>query len=260
MISIVVPAYNSALVMGPCVASIKAQTVTDWECIIVDDGSKDSTYDTALWLTQGDDRFRVIKQRNRGCGGARNGGLELASGDAVTFIDADDWIDPDYLETLTKYMRAYAGVGRIVGLEMQHWPQYNNMSNLWAISPAGFLPASDPRIFANPNCDLGHATAVLYVKKNLPGPIVFPRVKMLEDLVYNIGLTFAGVDSYVLNRAVYHYVRRTGSLITTTITSAEAGMIRGAFDYQAAIYSPSEELYARCKKFLENALKGRIKD
>lgn len=260
MISIVVPAYNSATVMGKCVASIKAQTHKDWECIIVDDGSPDSTYDTALWLTQGDSRFKVIKQRNRGCGGARNGGLELATGDAVTFIDIDDWVEPDYLESLEKYSRAYSSVGRIVGLEMQHWPEYNNMSNLWAISPSGFLPASDPRLFASPNCDLGHATGVLYVKKNLPCKVVFPRVKMLEDLVFNIGLTFAGVDSYIMDRPIYHYVRRPGSLITTTITSAEANMIRGAMEYQAAIYSPPEAMYARCKKFLDNAIKGRVKD
>lgn len=95
-VSVVVPLYNKARYVQRALDSIAAQTLADFEAIIVDDGSTDAGPDIAAAVR--DPRFRVIRQANAGPGAARNRGLAEASGDLIAFLDADDEWLPDYLE------------------------------------------------------------------------------------------------------------------------------------------------------------------
>lgn len=100
MISVVIPIYNVAEYLDECLASVARQTYRDWECILVDDGSNDSSGDICDSWSQRDNRFIVIHQRNKGVSAARNIGLAKAIGEYVVFIDADDWVDETYLSDL----------------------------------------------------------------------------------------------------------------------------------------------------------------
>ena len=91
-VSVVIPAYNCAAYGGQAVDSVLHQTYTDWEIIVVDDGSQD---DTRLILEQYGDRIRYIYQQNQGVSIARNRGIELARGEFIAFLDADDYFFPD---------------------------------------------------------------------------------------------------------------------------------------------------------------------
>jgi Glycosyl transferase family 2 len=95
-VSVVVPLYNKAPYIGRALDSIAAQTFTDFEAIVVDDGSTDRGPDIAA--SYGDPRFRVVKQPNMGPGSARNRGIEEAGGELIAFLDADDAWLPRYLE------------------------------------------------------------------------------------------------------------------------------------------------------------------
>lgn len=99
-VSFVIPAFNAAGTIVETFASLLAQTVSDWEAVIVDDGSRDRTAAIARGAGLRDPRFRLARQRNAGASVARNHGLQLARGRFVAFLDADDWIDPEFLETL----------------------------------------------------------------------------------------------------------------------------------------------------------------
>lgn len=99
-VSIIIPAYNTGRYLGKCIQSILCQTFSDWELFIVDDGSEDDTYETALKFSQEDERIKVIHTENRGVSSARNAGLELVSGKYFCFIDSDDTVEPQYLEAL----------------------------------------------------------------------------------------------------------------------------------------------------------------
>lgn len=99
-ISIIAPVYNVDAYLPTCVESILSQTYTNWELILVDDGSKDSSGELCDVYSQRDSRIRVIHQENQGVSAARNAGLELASGEYIAFIDSDDLVKPDYLEVL----------------------------------------------------------------------------------------------------------------------------------------------------------------
>lgn len=90
-ISIIVPVYNTAAYLRQCVESVLAQSYTDWELILVDDGSTDESPALCDDLSRQDGRIRVLHQQNRGLPGARNAGLEEAAGRYVLFLDSDDF-------------------------------------------------------------------------------------------------------------------------------------------------------------------------
>jgi glycosyltransferase involved in cell wall biosynthesis len=102
---VVVPAFNVARYVGPCLASVRAQTLSGWECIVVDDGSTDGTPERIRELA--DPRIRLIAQSNQGVSTARNAGLAGASGMYLLFLDADDLLHPEALSRLSAHLDAH---------------------------------------------------------------------------------------------------------------------------------------------------------
>ena len=100
MISIVVPAYNAAGVIGRCIDSVLRQTYPDFELLIIDDGSTDETAEIVAAKAAQDARVRLIRQENAGVSSARNTGIAAASGELLCFIDSDDTVSANYLEIL----------------------------------------------------------------------------------------------------------------------------------------------------------------
>ena len=97
-ISVIIPVYNVEAYLPQCIESVLSQTYTDFELILVDDGSKDASLDICKQYAQKDIRVKALHQENAGVSTARNKGLSAATGTWVTFIDSDDWADADFLE------------------------------------------------------------------------------------------------------------------------------------------------------------------
>ncbi|MGB5863428.1 MAG: glycosyltransferase [Sulfitobacter sp.] len=104
-ISVIIPIYNVAAYVAACVQSVQGQTWTDFEVLMIDDGSTDGSGDIAQGIIQDDPRFRLIRQGNAGLGAARNAGLDVARGETIAFVDADDRIMPDFLMRLWQVMQ-----------------------------------------------------------------------------------------------------------------------------------------------------------
>lgn len=100
LITIVIPLYNNERYISRCINSIKCQSMTSFEVIIIDDGSSDQSYQKCIDSVDGDQRFKVYQIENAGVSAARNVALRHALGDSITFIDSDDLIPPDYLMCL----------------------------------------------------------------------------------------------------------------------------------------------------------------
>ena len=100
LISIIVPVYNAEKTISCCIDSIIAQTYANWEAILIDDGSSDESGHICDEYAKKDKRFCVIHQQNCGASTARNTGIEHANGEWITFVDADDYIDNNYLTDL----------------------------------------------------------------------------------------------------------------------------------------------------------------
>ncbi len=101
-ISVIVPIYNTAPFLEECLESIAAQTFPDFEAILVDDGSTDSSASIAERFVKRDSRFHLISQHNLGLSEARNTGLRNARGNWIAFVDSDDVLAPDFFKALWK--------------------------------------------------------------------------------------------------------------------------------------------------------------
>ena len=97
-VSVIVPLYNAEKYAKRCIESVLRQTYNNYELILIDDGSKDRTGEICDHYADIDSRIKVIHKKNGGVSSARNKGLQEAQGEWITFLDADDWIEPNFLK------------------------------------------------------------------------------------------------------------------------------------------------------------------
>lgn len=99
-VSIIVPVYKVEAYLGGCIESILSQTFTDFELLLIDDGSPDKSGEICDEYAAKDERVRVFHQENAGVSAARNLGIEKAEGELIAFVDSDDWVEPAYLDAI----------------------------------------------------------------------------------------------------------------------------------------------------------------
>lgn len=100
LISIIVPIFNVEKYLQRCIESLRAQTFVNIDIILVDDGSSDRSLAICRESANEDERIRVFSKPNGGVADARNFGISMANGELVSFVDPDDYVDPDYIEYL----------------------------------------------------------------------------------------------------------------------------------------------------------------
>lgn len=99
-LSIIIPVYNTGNYLHKCIKSVLSQKLSDFELILVDDGSKDNSGAICDEYAKQDNRIKVIHKENEGVSITRNRGIEIAEGEYIGFVDSDDWIEEDMYETL----------------------------------------------------------------------------------------------------------------------------------------------------------------
>lgn len=125
-ISVIIPIYNRENVIEECVRSVTAQSHRALQIILIDDGSTDGTREICRRLAQSDSRIRLLESGHAGVSGARNAGLDAATGDYVFFVDSDDVIHPRLLEALIRGMEqhgALIGGTGILNVSTAKWPR-----------------------------------------------------------------------------------------------------------------------------------------
>lgn len=98
-ISVIIPVYNAESTLRRCVDSVLAQSFTDFECLLINDGSQDRSGEICDEYAAKDSRIRVFHKENGGVSSARNLGLDNATGEWIAFVDSDDWVGEKYLES-----------------------------------------------------------------------------------------------------------------------------------------------------------------
>jgi len=189
LVSVVIPAYNAAWCIGRALDSALAQTYSQREIIVVDDGSTD---DTAAHLDRFGDRIRVICQKNGGLPSARNAGIAAAKGEFVAFLDADDWWLPTKLERQVTLLQAHPEVGfcssaaQVVSAEgkpLNVWPCPANNSVMLE------------QIFENPSLIPGSGSGVMLRRALVDRVGDFDRdLRSLEDI--DMWMRLASVSGY----------------------------------------------------------------
>ena len=109
--SVIIPLYNKSLYVAKAIQSVLSQTFTDFELVIMDDGSKDDSYEVALKTIDGCSNCHLYRQENGGVSVARNNAVALSSGDYLCFLDADDWWDAQFLEAMSRLIADFPEAG-----------------------------------------------------------------------------------------------------------------------------------------------------
>jgi len=144
IVSVIVPAYNASLFISQAIESVLAQTFTDFELLIVDDGSTDSTTSIAKRYCQQDSRIRLFSQANKGVSAARNVGIQMTQGKLIAFLDADDQWLPDKLAAQIEHLNSHPSVGvsfgrvEFVNQDGMHTGQYST-ARLTGLKSQDFL-------------------------------------------------------------------------------------------------------------------------
>ncbi len=142
-ISIIIPCYNAALFISNTINAVKNQSFTNWECIIINDGSTDNSLEIIEKEIFNDERFQLITQQNMGLSKTRNSGMKVAKGNYIYFLDADDFIPNSALTDLYSYVETNSSIDIIIGQTLNTKGQEN--------SPVNFLHNEWPKnqILAN---------------------------------------------------------------------------------------------------------------
>ena len=212
MISIIVPVYNVRPYLEQCVHSIIAQTYQEWECILVDDGSTDGSGELCDELAVGDERLKVIHQKNQGVSVARNCGIDDSKGEYICFIDSDDWVEVDYLTHLLSGMNEKKTDMVVTGAihessnPMIHAPKDNYRLK---------MEANYTDIFIN-HVDLFYGPCYILYKSSIikSNRIVFPKgLSFGEDTTFVFSYLRHVRDVVLAPFADYHYrIQTSGSL------------------------------------------------
>lgn len=137
LITVIIPAYNAEKYLSHALDSLLAQTLTEWEAICINDGSKDSTGDILNAYAERDKRIVVRHQENGGAARARNKALQMARGEFITMLDADDWLEPQALQELFSALRDTPGAALAVCNALRHTA--DGKAHLWANTHHGKL-------------------------------------------------------------------------------------------------------------------------
>ena len=218
--SVVIPLYNKAPYVAKAIGSVLAQTFTDYELVIMDDGSKDDSFEIAKNAIESHLQCHLYKQENAGVSMARNNAVALSHGDYLCFLDADDWWDPTFLEEMSSLIAAFPEAG-IYGTS---YTIVNETKHKTRVSPIGVEPGFE-KGYIN-YCQVYAKTLAMpltSISVAIPRPVFdemggFPReIKLGEDfllwiriaLKYKVAflnkpLAYYNQDVDVANRGVGH--------------------------------------------------------
>lgn len=262
LISIVIPIYNAEKYLEECLNSIKNQTYKNFEVIMVNDGSKDDSETICMNFLRSDSRFRYLKKANGGVSSARNLGLDNVKGDYITFIDADDWVDENYLDLLITTVKKNHS-----DIVVSSYKQFNNIDvfylraytiqekyllNFEKMNRDDFLTIF-PKLMSINVC-FNNAVAKLFRKELLKNLRFDTSIKYGEDLDFYFRL-YLNVDSIsYVDEPTYVY-RMHGDSTTSNFNQEHAeqelSIFKQMYEKIQEIGLPSIHYFNKLKKLLE---------
>lgn len=216
-IDVVIPAYNAEFTLEKCVDSLLNQTIKNFRILIIDDGSRDNTFRVAKTLeNKNPQKIRAIHQENSGVSVARNTGIANATSQYITFVDSDDFVEQNYLESLlTPFLENNIQLS-VCGYSKEKNSKvlYNGMYKFTGVVTVKNVYE---RIFINQGIE-GFVVNKLYklelIKEH--NLLFDKKIKIGEDLLFNIQYLNYVYQVYISDDPVYHYVVNESSTVNTT--------------------------------------------
>ncbi|MGN1194929.1 MAG: glycosyltransferase family 2 protein [Acutalibacteraceae bacterium] len=239
MISIIIPIYNAESNLRRMLDSVLAQTYTDYECILVDDGSTDASYDVCKEYENRDSRFFCFVQGNGGVSSARNRGLELAKGDYITFLDADDSIPEHYLaELYAACKNADIAVCDTVIYE-------NGKETLRFTHKRSCLTGTEAINFLLSRKHINSGPYSKLFKKEILKDLQFPPLKTYEDILFVLDAFTRAEKIAVTDKTEYHYIQNSDGAMSAMMKEPSADIIV-ATDRILQFISERKDLQPEC--------------
>ncbi|WP_019391968.1 glycosyltransferase family 2 protein [Priestia filamentosa] len=216
-ISIVIPVYKAELFLNQCIDSILNQTFSDFEIILINDGSPDRCGEICDEYAMKDSRIRVIHKENEGVSVARNTGIDCVTGKFLTFVDSDDWIEPNMLEENVRILEKTESDLLVTGIIFE----YLNENNSQVRKSSETINATSKRAIGESIILLEKARIFGYAANKIyrTDLIKSEKLKFNKDVTYMEDLLFIcevyrKIKSvHISNKAYYHYcIRGEGSL------------------------------------------------
>ncbi|MBP5547925.1 MAG: glycosyltransferase family 2 protein [Bacteroidales bacterium] len=210
LLSIIVPVYKTEPFLDACVKSIQAQTLKDWEMILVDDGSPDRCPEMCDLYVANDNRIQVIHKENGGLSSARNSGIAIAQGKYIAFVDSDDTIEPDTYEGNIAFMETHPDVDVVQfpakrigwGDQFYHKP--------------GFFRGKKELILNNyKDSPIDNTVCMKIFRRELFDTIRFREGHVHEDKTFVLQMLQHINVLYISDIGCYNYYRRENSIQTT---------------------------------------------
>lgn len=222
-ISVIVPVYNVEKYLNRCVNSILVQTFKDFEIILIDDGSTDRSAEICDEWSYKNDKIKVLHKNNGGQSSARNVGLSVAQGEYISFVDSDDWIEPDMFEylydLLQKYPEAQMAQGEWKFDKVYSLIENNTKENVRVLDRKDMLDYFF-RIHGEKSND---AIWNRLYKREMLKKFSFVDVKH-EDILACYEFFTTATQMVVSNKIIYHYfVHHEG--VTLTFNKKDFGLI-----------------------------------
>lgn len=217
-ISVIIPVYNAADTLATTVQAVLAQTYADLELLLINDGSTDGS--AAVFDSFTDPRVRVFHQENRGVSASRNLGLSQASGEYITFLDADDIVPADYFQVLYDACRnADIAVCDVVSIQDdQELARFTHPDAVLTQQEALDFLLTRRRINSGPY-------AKLFRREMLQG-LTFPPLKAYEDILF-VREAFCRADRIaVTDRTEYRYIQNPAGAMSGFFKAPSADIIR----------------------------------
>lgn len=238
-VSIIVPVYNAEDFLPRCIDSIVGQEFKDFELILVDDGSKDSSGAICDSYAAKDSRIRVIHKENSGVSDARNQAIELATGTYLQFLDSDDWITPDATKLLVRAATendcdlVIADFYRVSG---------EKVTQKGDIEDAGVLSRQEfaEHMMENPaDFYYGVLWNKLYKREIIieHGIRMDKTISWCEDFIFNMEYYLHAESFYALQAPIYYYLKRKGSLVSQSMQFSKVVRMKlSVFEYYNQFY------------------------
>ncbi len=209
-ISVIVPVYNAGTTVNKSVGSILAQTLADFEVLLINDGSTDNSAEVCKELAEKDSRIVYIEKPNGGAASARNLGMQRAKGEYLCFVDGDDYIDPDMLEFF--YNTAKNQDADIVqcGYLMENGGSVSRISASDGVFAGEeinrkMVEIKSKNLIDSP-CNKAYRREFV-----LSSGVTMPENEAFEDTDFNLNLLKFSPKFVVCDRCFYHYVLHMGS-------------------------------------------------
>jgi len=228
-LSVIVPAYNVERFLDKCLHSIWKQTFTDFEVILINDGSTDNTLQICREWTGRDPRFRLISQENQGLAETRNVGIRASRAPRVMFVDSDDYLEHDAIQVLMNNMRRTSadismGCYIVEDLQGKRLKKPAQLGDVCLTTRQAYVKILFDREVKS------YAWAKIYTKSLFDG-IEYPKGLLLEDYLTTY-LVFRRAKLVVsTSKGIYHYVQQATSIMnvgTNKITRDKA-FIEGVY-------------------------------